>query len=122
MLVALMLLAGCPGDPEPTPDVRTVDTLSGAHTVTYTPSPDPIPFNDFFDLVIDVDADDIAVDATMPAHGHGMNVVPTVTSDGDGLWTVEGMLFHMTGEWELVVTVDPEGAADDAVFTVHCCS
>lgn len=42
-----------------------------------------------------------AVDATMPAHRHGMNYRPTLQALGGGRWRVEGLLFHMPGTWEL---------------------
>ena len=42
-----------------------------------------------------------AVDATMPAHRHGMNYRPSVQALGDGLWRADGLLFHMRGGWEL---------------------
>ncbi len=52
-----------------------------------------------------------AVDATMPAHRHGMNYRSTLQPLGDGLWQVEGLLFHMRGAWELTLSVQPPGAA-----------
>jgi hypothetical protein len=42
-----------------------------------------------------------AVDATMPAHRHGMNYRPGVTALGGGLWRADGLLWHMRGGWEL---------------------
>lgn len=47
------------------------------------------------------------VDATMPAHRHGMNYRPTLAPAGPGVWRAEGMLFHMAGAWE--VRLDLEG-------------
>jgi hypothetical protein len=43
----------------------------------------------------------LGVDCTMPHHGHGMNVRPTVTLASPGCWTVDPMLLHMPGRWEL---------------------
>lgn len=43
----------------------------------------------------------VAVDASMPAHRHGMNYRPSLHALGDGRWRVEGLLFHMPGAWEL---------------------
>lgn len=43
----------------------------------------------------------LAVDATMPAHRHGMNYRPSLHPLGDGRWRVDGLLFHMAGAWEL---------------------
>ncbi|MCC7012414.1 MAG: hypothetical protein IT454_07640 [Planctomycetes bacterium] len=44
---------------------------------------------------------ELAVDAAMPEHGHGMNRVPRISRADDGHFVVEGMYFHMTGHWEL---------------------
>ena len=53
----------------------------------------------------------VQVDAFMPAHQHGMNYVPQVSGLGDGVFQVEGMLFHMPGVWEMRVTVDFDGTS-----------
>jgi hypothetical protein len=42
-----------------------------------------------------------AVDATMPAHRHGMNYRPSLQALGDGRWRADGLLWHMRGGWEL---------------------
>jgi hypothetical protein len=42
-----------------------------------------------------------AVDATMPEHRHGMNYAPSLQALGDGRWRAEGLLWHMSGRWEL---------------------
>lgn len=49
-------------------------------------------------------AERVAIDATMPAHRHGMNYRPRVTALGDGRYRAEVFLFHMPGLWEVVVT------------------
>ena len=41
------------------------------------------------------------IDATMPAHRHGMNFRPTIVAIGPGLYRAEGMMFHMPGTWQL---------------------
>jgi sugar lactone lactonase YvrE len=43
----------------------------------------------------------LGVDCTMPHHGHGMNVQPVITRTAPGCWTVDPMLLHMPGRWEL---------------------
>ncbi|MFZ4721819.1 MAG: hypothetical protein ACOYMI_01565 [Phycisphaerales bacterium] len=43
----------------------------------------------------------LGVDCTMPHHGHGMNVRPVITETGIGRWSVDPMLLHMPGRWEL---------------------
>lgn len=47
------------------------------------------------------DVRDIALDATMPAHGHGMNYRPTVTRIGPDRFRVTGLMLHMPGTWRL---------------------
>ena len=59
----------------------------------------------------------LVVDATMPAHRHGMNYAPTVTAAGPGRWRVEGLLFHMPGRWELVFA-SGSGRADRVAVDV----
>lgn len=51
----------------------------------------------------------IAVDATMPAHNHGMNYVPEVKDLGGGRYAAEGLLFHMPGTWRVEVSVYADG-------------
>lgn len=59
--------------------------------------------------VCPADARLLAVDATMPAHRHGMNYRPTLKPLGDGRWRVEGLMFHMAGRWELRLDVRSAG-------------
>ena len=47
----------------------------------------------------------LTVDATMPAHRHGMNYRPTITAAGAGRFRAEGLMFHMPGAWELAFDV-----------------
>jgi hypothetical protein len=55
------------------------------------------------------DASLLRVDATMPAHQHGMNYRPTVRPLPDGRWRVDGLLFHMPGAWQLQFDVRAGG-------------
>ena len=43
----------------------------------------------------------LRVDATMPAHRHGMNFQPRIAATGPNLYRAEGMMFHMPGKWHL---------------------
>ena len=55
----------------------------------------------------------IAIDAEMPHHGHGMNLVPTVKRRGNEAFFIgEGLLFHMSGRWVLAVDVSEDGVAE----------
>jgi len=46
------------------------------------------------------------VDASMPAHRHGMNYRPSLVALGDGRYLAEGLMFHMAGDWELRFDVE----------------
>jgi hypothetical protein len=93
--------------------------------VRIAPMPDPIPLNEFFTLDVlvanaaapfeplqDVE---IAVDATMPAHGHGMNTSASLERTSSGV-KAQGLLFHMPGEWQIWVDIGPE--RERARFTI----
>ncbi len=55
----------------------------------------------------------------MPAHGHGMQTEARVTQQlEDGTFLIEGIKFHMGGEWELIVGVDGPAGFDTATFTL----
>jgi hypothetical protein len=46
---------------------------------------------------------EIAIDATMPAHGHGMNYRPAAERTGEGRFRFTGMMLHMPGTWRLTI-------------------
>lgn len=48
----------------------------------------------------------VTIDAQMPEHHHGMNVAPTITLERGGSARADGMLFHMSGKWEVDVDID----------------
>ena len=45
--------------------------------------------------------DEIAIDATMPAHGHGMNYRPAAVRAGAGHYRFTGLMLHMPGTWHI---------------------
>jgi len=45
----------------------------------------------------------IAIDATMPAHGHGMNYLPKATETAPGHYRFTGLMLHMPGRWQLTI-------------------
>lgn len=52
----------------------------------------------------------VTVDATMPEHRHGMNYRSSLQSLGDGRWRADGLLWHMSGRWELRFDVRHDGS------------
>lgn len=106
-------------------------TDGGTWHVRLTPTPSPIPLNDYFDVRVEAFTDEAMTapaagvtatfDAEMPAHGHGMNVEPEITDNGDGTWDVTGLLFHMEGDWRVAVGIAGTDSFESAVFDVACC-
>jgi DNA-binding beta-propeller fold protein YncE len=87
----------------------------GNYLVSWTPTGGSVALNKTFDMNVRVLSKDtrkpsegvrLSVSAVMPAHYHGMNVKPVVTSVGPGLWQVSGMLLHMPGFWEINFDLD----------------
>ena len=104
----------------------------GSYWVTYQTDPEAIPFNDYFNMVITVfdgsdkttvltDIDGMEINLTMPDHGHGMNVTPVVSSNGDGTFTVDPLLFHMSGHWLVDLAISRTGTSELAQFDIDCC-
>ncbi len=64
----------------------------------------------------------VLVDAQMPEHLHGMNVAPiialTTGAVGSALATAEGMLFHMSGRWEVDVDIDDGTTVERAQWNI----
>lgn len=87
--------------------------LSGADVqLAWQATPEPIAVSRPFQLRVSIcpaNARLARVDATMPEHRHGMNYRPSVRPLGEGRWTVDGMLWHMSGRWELRFDVEAEG-------------
>lgn len=88
--------------------------MSGASDAPWTVqiqlNPDGVPLNRPFaaDVTICSQSEQlparITVDATMPAHKHGMNYEPRTAKVDAGHYEVENLLFHMPGVWRLEVT------------------
>lgn len=90
-------------------------------SVELSPSPEAIPAFEPFSLEVRVvlregdpgsEGVELAVDATMPAHRHGMTTQPAVTPLGQGRFRVEGLLLHMPGEWVLFLDVTRRGITE----------
>ena len=62
--------------------------------------------------------DRIVFDATMPAHRHGMNYQPRIMDVGDGVYQIDGLLFHMPGTWQISLSAFWGDSADHFIFDV----
>jgi hypothetical protein len=92
---------------EPAPIGADAVRLSGrSFVVDWRVEPAPLRLGEFFAVVVSAceragqRVTSLKVDATMPAHRHGMNYAPTVTSEAGGRFRASGLLLHMPGRWE----------------------
>ena len=46
---------------------------------------------------------DVLLDATMPAHGHGMNYRASSARMDDGRYRFTGLMLHMPGAWRITI-------------------
>ena len=114
------------GDVEVVVDWEDVVSGDGRWRIAWRPVGGPLPVSQ--PCVIDLritDADgrplddrvEVVFDAEMPHHGHGMNVEPRVTREGND-WLVQGILLHMPGRWEASVDVALDGEIERAQWTL----
>ncbi len=85
-----------------------LESNDGTYLVTCRVVPADFEVGDLFGLEVLVRradgepvAADLAVDARMPEHGHGMNREPVVEARGEGRFEASNLMFHMPGYWEL---------------------
>ncbi len=108
-------------------DRQSWSTRSGYYRVSYKSRLEPLAINRMHDWVIHVeDAEGtpvnnatLSVTGGMPKHNHGLPTEPRMTKSlGNGDYLMEGMRFHMSGDWELTVTVDAAGRRDTAIISL----
>jgi len=54
----------------------------------------------------------------MTIHGHGSPKKPSIKKAGDGRYVVSDLFYTMEGDWDLMITIQQNGAKDTAIFTV----
>ena len=136
VVFAVMLVACGSSEQDDTEDTSEdypteVLSESGGFRVSWTSSPDPIVPVELFSVELEVQevasgmpagaTVELGLDVTMPGHGHGMTVEPVLEKVGEGRWVASPMKFHMTGYWEMVVSIQQMESEDEAVFGVTCC-
>ena len=108
---------------------RTLESQGLDWGVQWRPLQWPIPIAEPFDLEVDlaapperIEGATVIVDAEMPHHGHGMNLVPLIRKiegyEGQR-WLVEGMMCHMPGRWEFSVDLLKDGRMERTQWTVE---
>ena len=113
-LLSLGLAVGAGAQTTCAPAPAGAQTVSaGGVQAWWLPDPAPLAVGRPFALQLQLcpaDAQLLRVDATMPEHRHGMNYRPTVKPLGEGRWRAEGLLWHMSGRWQLRLDVQAQGS------------
>ncbi|MGI9591600.1 MAG: cytochrome c peroxidase [Myxococcota bacterium] len=130
LLAALLigLAPGCGGEPAPggAPELGgSVTSTGGRYRIEFRPAIAKPAVGEMHDWVLRIERTDgapaqpttIAFDGGMPAHGHGFATAPRVTRElGDAEYLVEGVRFHMPGDWELRAVVTDATGRDGAAL------
>lgn len=111
-----------------TSSAREAVSADGTYTVRWEPVGGVIPDAEPFSVAIEIERRDgrplakgtvVLVDAEMPHHGHGMNLVPTVGSGPRaGAFVAEGLLLHMSGRWTFAIDVEEDGLLERAQWVL----
>lgn len=99
----------------------------GIFTVSFESSLAPIEINRIHSWTLHITTDgqvvtnaELSVAGGMPAHNHGLPTSPRVTEElGDGSYRLEGMRFHMRGDWEVSISIKADGKSDTVVVMLN---
>jgi len=130
----LLLCAACATPAEAPPGslagYRVAESSAGMFTAAWrvvdrASIPDNEPFEldvllfEGADLAMPMVGAEVLVSAWMPDHGHGMNRRPVAVEVAPGRYRVRGMLFHMSGFWQLFFDVIRGGVSERAQFDLE---
>jgi hypothetical protein len=72
------------------------------------------------DAGLEIEGAMIDVDGGMPKHNHGLPTIPRVTEElGGGDYKLDGMRFHMSGYWEIVVTITTDNGTSKVIIPLQ---
>jgi hypothetical protein len=105
----------CPLDPAGAP----MQSVEGLYSVNFKMVPESVTVGEPFSVLLSVcDRNGKPFDgrlrasAEMPAHKHGMNYRPSVTFEGHGKFRLQGFLFHMPGQWRVILEFEDDRRTD----------
>lgn len=95
--------------------------------VTYSTPDGPPEINRMHSWLLHIETDEgvpvegaeIQVDGGMPAHNHGLPTRPRITEElGEGDYRLDGVRFHMSGYWEMVITIKSDESEESVVVSL----
>ncbi len=102
-------------------------SVNNLYTVSFLPEAGAAqvgPIQTFLVTVKDADGNlvsgaTVAVDGSMPQHGHGLPSVPQTEGEiQPGVYRVDGVKFSMGGWWEFKLVIDGPKGNDSATFNL----
>ena len=123
--VALLLAVGGNSARAEALEFAAQPSVFGIYHVAARSLLDPIAINRMHNWELTITTSDgapvagaeLEIGGGMPVHDHGLPTEPRVTKDfNNGTYLIEGIKFHMPGEWELVVDIRTPRGNDRAVF------
>jgi len=117
LLLGIALAAPVPACELPGGPAQSLKTES--FTVLYRAAPIQVGRHFTLDLAVCPPPESMRVDASMPAHRHGMNYRPSIVPLGGGRYRAEGLMFHMPGDWQFLFEVRSGGRTERATDDLH---
>lgn len=126
MILGALGMAAAAEEPADVADRWTSER--GKYVVSFSSSIDPMPINKMFEWTLHVeDANGEPVDGArfaiaggMPEHNHGLPTSPRVTEDlGNGDYRLQGIRFHMKGNWQFIISIFEGAQADRVVIDLQ---
>jgi hypothetical protein len=125
-LLCLPALAGAAG--AATGEAGICVSRNGAYEVHYRSELNPLRINTLHAWVLQVQTAGgkpvndavIEIEGGMPRHDHGLPTQPqVVATPGQGNYRIEGLRFHMQGEWQLSLTIRSGQEEDSCVVSLQ---
>lgn len=101
------------------------ESSNGSFVVSYSSKVTPIPINQIHQWVLHIETADgevvsaatLEMEGGMPLHDHGLPTNPVATEYlGEGNYLIEGVRFHMMGEWEITLKISQGDITETALI------
>ncbi len=101
------------------------ESSMGSYKVSYSSKVTPIPINQIHQWVLHIETADgepvsnakLDIQGGMPLHDHGLPTNPVATEYlGEGNYLIEGVRFHMMGDWEITLEISQGNITETALI------
>jgi len=104
------------------------ETSNGSYKVSYSSKIMPIPINQIHQWVLHIETAkgepvsdaNLELQGGMPLHDHGLPTNPIATEYlGEGNYLIEGMRFHMMGDWEITLEISKGNLSETVLIPLR---